>query len=264
MMNNYFEKLKAKINDKKSHLCVGLDPDIEKLPNHFEKNSTAVKTFLLNVIDAVREHTAVFKPNLAFYGSLGKTGIDVLYDIIEYLKSKDELVILDSKMGDIGNTARHYAKFAFMELGADCVTVNPLMGEDSINPFAEYKEKGLYALTLTSNKSADDFLIPNDNFMNIADKLNGLGHRNIGMVVGATHPQYSGKIFKKYPAGHYLIPGIGAQGGSLESAEEFFKNNETFVINSSRGILYAGSGRDFPEKSAESAEDLKNRINSIL
>ncbi len=225
------QKAKQKNN---SSLCVGLDPDPSKVKISFFE-------FSKNIVDQTKDLVCCYKPNLAFYSAHGIDGIKDLVKTIEYIHSNSNIpVILDTKCGDIGNTAKAYAKAIFEFYKADATTLNPYMGFDSIKPFADYKDKGVYVLCLTSNPSSADF--ENDVYLKVAKKVvewNKDG--NLGLVVGATKPDELKKIQEITKEIPLLIPGVGSQGGQIP------KINESSIINASRSIIYA----DDPRKAAE-------------
>lgn len=230
------QKAKQKNN---SSLCVGLDPDPSKI-------NTSFFEFGKNIIDQTKNLVCAYKPNLAFYSQIGIEGIKDLVKTIEYIHSNTDIpVILDTKCGDIGNTAKAYAKAIFEFYKADATTVNPYMGFDSIKPFADYKDKGVYVLCLTSNPSSADF--ENDVYLKVAKKVVEWNtNNNLGLVVGATKPDELIKIQEITKEMPLLIPGVGSQGGEIP------KLNQNSIINASRSIIYA----DDPKKAAE---ELKNK-----
>lgn len=240
-------------------VCVGLDPDREKLPEKFRRAAEPILEFNKHIIDATRDLAACYKPNLAFYEMHGLAGLQALAATLKYIPVEIP-VILDAKRGDIGNTSRAYAQAVFTEFGADAVTLAPYMGEDSITPFLEYQEKYSFVLCLTSNKGAQDFQKP-ELYKKVAAKIQEWHGRygNCGAVAGATHPQEIRGIREIITDAFLLIPGVGAQGGELAATVQAARNkqNSGFIINSSRGIIYA----DDP---AAAAEKLRAEINALI
>jgi orotidine-5'-phosphate decarboxylase len=266
------EKLLKAARTNKSRLCIGLDPDYDKMPVHIDKSIEGIRDFLISIIDSTREMVCAYKPNSAFYEQLGAPGMTLLKDIIDYIP--DEIpVILDAKRGDIGNTSRMYARAAFEYLGADAITVNPYMGYDCVEPFLEYEDKGVFILCLTSNKSSEDFQkqeLSNGGqlYRQVAETaLTWNDNGNLCMVIGATKPEQLGELRKL--AGEdipILIPGVGAQGGDLESS---FKNGanssgELAIINVSRSVLYASGDKDYADRSKAEAMKLVSAIRKTL
>jgi len=265
----YSQKLQRAIKGRKSNLIVGLDTDIEKIPAIFFKKKSPVLEFNKSVIRATSDFCAGYKLNLAFYEALGKDFYDTLMQTVKYIP-KDMIKICDGKRGDIGNTDEYYAKAYFDIFGFDSMTVNPYMGRDSVQPFLTRKDKGIYALALTSNPGSNDFqkLKSGKNYLyeNVIKKcLEWDKSSQIGFVIGANHTELIKKITSKNKHISILIPGIGAQGNDLG---ELLKNtkNDYFLINSSRGIIYDNEKfstiRDYEEKTRIKAEALNDIINS--
>ncbi|MBK37225.1 MAG: orotidine-5'-phosphate decarboxylase [Gemmatimonadetes bacterium] len=245
-----------------SCVCVGLDPDLNKLPRHLPRDAAGVTEFLLHVIDATAGIACAFKPNLAFFGALGVGGLEVLAHVRRNIPS-DTPVILDFKAGDIGNTAERYADMAFDVIGADAVTVNPYMGFDAVRPFLR-PGRCAFVLCLTSNKSSADLQhLPVDGrplYTVTAEIVNRWSsHGECGLVVGATHPDELEEIRKTSPTLPFLIPGVGTQGGDAEAVVRrgSFPGGGGILINASRGILYASDGEDFADAAMKAAEDLR-------
>lgn len=254
------ERLNELILKKKSYLCVGLDPDMNKIPQILHKEKNPLKKFTEEIINATKEYGIAFKANLAFFECEGFKGLEALESLKNNIP-KDVILILDGKRGDIGNTANKYAKAAYELLGADAVTVNPYMGNDAVKHFIENPEKGAFVLGLTSNKSAEDFQYLNVGeetlYMDVCKKVNQWNvNKNCGLVVGATKPQELAEIREKFPALPFLVPGVGAQGGDLESVIENGndQNGTGLLVNVGRDILYQSAGNDFAEKSSERAK----------
>jgi len=273
---NFKEKLFKAALKNRSWLCVGLDPDISKLPSNIVKTPSGIEEFLKVVIDTTKDLVCAYKPNSAFYEQFGIDGIALLKSIISFVPA-DIPVILDAKRGDIGNTSKMYAAAAFDYLGADAITVNPYMGFDSIWPFLDYKDKGVIILCLTSNLSSSDFqkrqVIDIDNrqiplYQVIArTALAWNKNDNVGLVVGATKPEELGELRKLVGDGiPILIPGVGAQGGDLEMSLKngSNKDGQLAIINVSRSVLYASKESDYAAKSRENALALVSIMRSLL
>lgn len=268
---DFTEKLNKGIHAHNSLVCVGLDIDKEKMPAFlFESSDNPFVDFTSAIIDETKDAACGYKLNLAFYESLGDVGYGVLKKTIQHIPN-DVVLILDGKRNDIGNTAKKYASALFEELHADAVTVNPYLGFDGIKPFISYKEKCSFILCRTSNPSAADFqdLVSDDQplYMNVAHKIKKWNtHGNCGAVVGATYPAELRRIREllgeEIPL---LIPGIGKQGGDVEKTVMYGtdKHGEMAVINSSRGIIYAGSDENFAEQARIATEKLQDQINSF-
>ena len=263
---NALKKLTDIQQKNRSMICVGLDLDTKRVPSEFAGSIKGLFDFARRIIEATRDLVCAYKPNLAFYESLGHEGISLLRLITERIP-QDVPIILDGKRGDISNTASHYAQSLFERLNADWVTLNPYMGYDSMRPFFEYKDKGVFVLCLTSNAGARDFqLLMIDGkplYEVVAEKVAYWNkNRNCGLVVGATHPEQLLEIRKVAGDMPLLIPSVGAQGGALERAVIDGTDNFTkpAVINVSRSVLYASSERDFAEK----ARSELLRLNGIV
>lgn len=265
---DFIEKLEKIVYKNNSLLCVGLDIDSDKMPKFlFEKSKNPYLDFNKKIIDSTKDLVCAYKLNMAFYEVLGKQGYDILDETINYIP-KDIVVILDGKRNDIGNTAKKYAKTMYEIYSADAVTVNPYLGFDSVKPFLEYKDKCCFILCRTSNPSAIDFQdLKSGNkqlFEHIAIKIKEWNNIGLcGAVVGATYPDELKKIRqilgKEIPL---LIPGIGKQGGDIEKTVKNGTNDEGLmaIINSSRGIIYAGNNEDFAKKAKKEALLLNNLI----
>ena len=263
---NFIEKLVSATEKNDSLLCIGLDPDLELMPDRL-----SILDFNRAIIDATRDLVCAYKLNFAFYEALGGEGFDALKSTVGYIP--DEIpVIGDAKRGDIGNTARAYARAIFSNLNFDAATANPYLGFDSIEPFIEYKDKGVFVLCRTSNPGSADFQGLNCNtdgetfplFELVAAKASQWNeYGNVGLVVGATYSQELKLIRQSHPDMPLLIPGIGAQGGDLEKAVTYGvdANGEKAIISSSRQIIYASRGMDFAQAARKAASDLRDRIN---
>ncbi len=266
---NFIEKLTLATRKNKSLVCVGLDTDPELLPD-----KVGVFDFNKAIIDATADLVCAYKPNLAFYEAMGSRGIDILKQTVDYIPD-DIPVIADAKRGDIGNTARAYARAIFDVMNFDAVTANAYLGFDSVEPFISYPDKGIFILCRTSNASAVDFQSLQTDFEGEkrplyeivalkASRWNTQG--NIGLVVGATYPDELRQIRGDYPDMPLLIPGIGAQAGDLTAAVDYGvdANGERAIINSSRQILYASREKDFAEAARQATLTLRDRINQQL
>ena len=252
-----------------SHICLGLDLDRKKMPPDLAKSPKGMFDFAHRIIDATSDLVCAYKPNLAFYEALGAEGISLLRLIVERIP--DEIpVILDAKRGDIGNTSAHYAEFLFEYLKGDWVTLNPYMGYDSLRPFLEYKDKGLFILCLTSNTGSRDFqtLLVDGKplYQEVAEKVAYWDKdNNCGLVVGATHAQQLIEIRRLAGEMPLLIPGVGAQGGSLEEAVKSGTDGFTkpALINVSRSVLYASIGDDFAQRARAELEKLNSIVTAV-
>jgi orotidine-5'-phosphate decarboxylase len=261
---------------KKSFLCVGLDTDIAKIPCHLLSLEFPIFEFNKKIIDATIQYTVAYKPNLAFYESIGVKGWIQLEKTINYINSLNEkvLIIADAKRGDIGNTSKMYANAFFNNLKVDAVTVAPYMGKDSVAPFLGFDGKWVVLLALTSNEGADDFQILNYDsginkeqlFETVLRKSSTWGtSENMMYVVGATRAEMLEGIRKIVPNHFLLIPGVGAQGGSLQEVAKYGINKQCgLLVNASRSIIYASSGPDFAEKAALEAESMQLEMQEIL
>jgi orotidine-5'-phosphate decarboxylase len=263
----FIEKLVNISRKNNSLLCVGLDTDLEKIPKFLLKDFDPIFSFNQKIIDFTSDLVCAYKPNIAFYEAYGSQGWEALKKTCEIVP-KEIPIIIDAKRGDIGNTARMYAKAIFENLGADAVTVNPYMGEDAISPFLEYKNKCALVLCLTSNKSAQDFQLSlidgKPLYQIVAEKvLNWSKKGNCGLVVGATYPEQLKKVREIAKSLPILIPGVGAQSGELESTVKFGtdEKGELAIINSSRAIIYASPEEDFAEAARSEALKLRDKIN---
>lgn len=242
------EKLNKASQKSNSLLCVGLDVDLSKIPEPF-----SLFSFNQKIIDETKDLVCAYKPNIAFYEMYGIKGISSLLKTIEYINQTGIPVILDAKRGDIGNSSIAYAKAVFEEFKADATTVNPYMGSDSVKPFLDHKDKGIFVLCLTSNPGAQDFQPPI--YKEVAKRVKEWNkHGNCGLVVGATNPEELKEIRQIVPDMPLLIPGIGAQGADLETVVKYGGKN--IIINASRSVIYA---RD-PRAAAKSLRDSINQF----
>jgi len=266
------QELFENIRRKKSFLCVGLDSDIGRIPGFLLDKEDPVFEFNKRIVDATAPFTIAYKPNVAFYESRGTTGWASLEKTAEYIRNNwpDIFLIADAKRGDIGNTSMMYAKAFFEGRSFDAVTVAPYMGEDSVTPFLSYEGRWVFLLALTSNKGADDFQYLADSgiklFESVLLKSSKWGSiENMMYVVGATRAEMLGDIRKIIPDHFLLIPGVGAQGGSLEEVVEYGMNSRCgLLVNSSRGIIFADSTTRFDRVAAEKAEELQQQMESHL
>lgn len=264
------KELIEQIRSKRSFLCVGLDTDLSKIPAHLLETEDPIFEFNKAIIDATKDFAVAYKPNIAFYECYGPKGWESLKKTIDYIP-KNIFTIADAKRGDIGNTSTYYAKTFFEYLNCDSVTVAPYMGEDSVTPFLEFPNKWVILLALTSNKGALDFQFTTDLegeelYKKVLRKSTQWGSdENLMFVVGATRAEGIGEVRKLVPNHFFLVPGVGAQGGSLEDVSNFGWNKDCgLLVNSSRAIIYASNGTDFAEKARIEAEKLQVEMSSIL
>jgi orotidine-5'-phosphate decarboxylase len=261
----FFERLGERIQGTGSILCVGLDPDMSRIPDHLHKRELPRWAFNRRIIDATHEHAAAYKPNAAFYED--GEGWRALTETIAYAHGKGVPVVLDAKRADIGNTARQYAKLLAGEHAADAITVNPYMGRDSLEPFLSRESKGVFVLCRTSNPGGTDLQdlelasgeAVYERVAALADLWNANG--NVGLVVGATASEELEGLRKQVPDLPFLVPGVGSQGGDIECAVEFGLADGVGLINSSRGIVFAGEGEEFAKAAGEAAKRLKGELN---
>ena len=260
------QQLIEQIRTKKSFLCVGLDTDIKKMPPHLLSDKDPIFTFNKNIIDATAPYCVAYKPNLAFYEAFGLKGIDAFERTIDYLKKNypNHFIIADAKRGDIGNTSAMYAKTFFEEYDVDALTIAPYMGEDSVKPFLGYDGKWVVLLALTSNKGSHDFQLTEDSngerlFEKVLRKSQVWGNAdNMMYVVGATQGEMFKDVRKHVPNHFLLVPGVGAQGGSLQEVCKYGMTKDCgLLVNSSRGIIYASNGEDYAEVAASKAKELQ-------
>ncbi len=266
-------ELVKQIQKKKSFLCVGLDVDLEKIPAHLLSLEDPLFEFSRQIIDATHHVAVAFKPNTAFFEAYGIKGWKALEKINKYIKKEypEIFTIADAKRGDIGNTSTRYAKAFFEDLNFDSVTVAPYMGRDSVEPFLAFEDKFTIMLALTSNPGGLDFQTFQDqNGFHLYEKVlqTSLTWKNadrLMYVVGATRPEYFQKIRKIVPDHFLLVPGVGAQGGSLEDVCAYGLNKEVgLLVNSSRGIIYASDKEYFAKVAREKAEELQQEMSKLL
>ncbi len=263
------QQLFENIKRKQSFLCVGLDTDIKKIPEHLLKEEDPVFAFNKAIIDATAPYCIAYKPNLAFYESMGVKGWIAFEKTVEYIKKNypDQFIIADAKRGDIGNTSAMYARSFFEELDIDAVTVAPYMGEDSVTPFLTYEGKWVILLALNSNKGSHDFQLTEDKagerlFEKVLRKSQEWANdQNMMYVVGATQGKMFEDIRKIVPEHFLLVPGIGAQGGSLEEACKYGMTPECgLIVNSSRAIIYADKSEAFAQAAKNEAEKVQKQM----
>ena len=263
------QQLIHQIFTKKTFLCVGLDTDISKIPEHLKNETDPIFAFNKAIIDATAPCCVAYKPNLAFYESYGLKGMMAFEKTIQYLKDHypTHFIIADAKRGDIGNTSKMYARTFFEEYDFDSVTVAPYMGEDSVKPFLEYNGKWVILLALTSNKGSHDFQLTEDKsgerlFEKVLKKSQEWGTpENLMYVVGATQGRMFEDIRRIAPEHFLLVPGVGAQGGSLQEVCKYGMTKDCgLLVNSSRGIIYAGKGTDFAEAAARKAREMREEM----
>ncbi|MCL4113947.1 UNVERIFIED_CONTAM: hypothetical protein GTU68_065683 [Idotea baltica] len=263
--------LAARIQSTGSFLCIGLDTDPQRLPQHLLDHPDPVFEFNRQIIEATSDLAVAYKPNLAFYEAQGPAGWESLRKTLEVIP-EGIMTIADAKRGDIGNTSRLYARAFFETLGFDAVTVAPYMGFDSVAPFLEYAGKWVFLLALTSNPSAEDFQWHREEGTPLYEKVVQKGEiwakdlpGHLGYVTGATRPEYIGGIRALAPEAFFLVPGVGAQGGDLNAVAEQGMNDQTgLLVNSSRGIIYASEGEDFAQAARAKAQALVNQMNPLL
>ncbi|MEO0526607.1 MAG: orotidine-5'-phosphate decarboxylase [Bacteroidota bacterium] len=257
------------IHLKKSFLCIGLDTDLDKIPKHLLKEENPIFAFNKAIIDATHHLCVAYKPNIAFYEAYGIQGWKALEDTINYLNDQypEIFTIADAKRGDIGNTSTRYAQAFFEDLKFDSITIAPYMGKDSVEPFLAFKDKHTILLALTSNEGASDYQTKmvegKELYKQVLEtsKAYANGER-LMYVVGATKASYLADVRKIVPNSFLLVPGVGAQGGSLEEVCRYGMSDDIgLLVNSSRGIIYASNGLDFAKKAASKASDLQIQMN---
>lgn len=267
------QQLFENIKQKKSFLCVGLDTDIKKIPSHLLNEEDPIFAFNKAIIDATAPYCIAYKPNLAFYESMGVKGWISFEKTIKYLNENypEQFIIADAKRGDIGNTSAMYARTFFEEMKLDALTVAPYMGEDSVTPFLNYEGKWVILLALTSNKGSHDFQLTEDAqgerlFEKVLRKSQQWGNAdNMMYVVGATQGKMFEDIRKVVPEHFLLVPGIGAQGGSLEEVCKYGMNSQCgLIVNSSRAIIYADSSEYYAQVAAEKAKEVQMQMAALL
>ncbi|REH54657.1 orotidine-5'-phosphate decarboxylase [Tenacibaculum gallaicum] len=266
------QQLVSEIRKKKSFLCIGLDVDLNKIPTHLLQEEDPIFSFNKAIIDTTHHLCVAYKPNTAFYEAYGIKGWKSLEKTINYLNEKhpEIFTIADAKRGDIGNTSTMYAKAFFEDLAFDSVTVAPYMGKDSVEPFLAFEDKHTIMLALTSNQGAFDFQTKTVDGKELYKQVieaskSWINSQNLMYVVGATKAEYLADIRKIIPESFLLVPGVGAQGGSLEEVCKYGMTNTIgLLINSSRGIIYASNGNNFAKAAATKAEELQKQMETIL
>ena len=266
------QQLIEQIQKKKSFLCVGLDTDINKIPQDLLALEDPVFEFNKQIINKTAEFAVAYKPNTAFYEVYGAKGWQSLERTIQYIKVNypDIFIIADAKRGDIGNTSANYAKAFFNTLNADALTVAPYMGKDSVEPFLNFEDKWVILLALTSNKGSQDF-----QYLNVGERMlhqqvlqtaaTWATSEQMMFVVGATHPEELGEIRKLLPDYFFLVPGVGAQGGDLQTVARYGLSEDCgLLVNSSRGIIYASNKFDFADRAAEEAQKLQRQMAMLI
>jgi orotidine-5'-phosphate decarboxylase len=263
-----FENIKA----KKSFLCVGLDSEIDKIPSFLLKAKDPVFEFNKQIIDSTHKFAVAYKPNVAFYECNGLKGWKSLESTLNYIKKNhpDILVIADAKRGDIGNTSKMYARAFFEKMNFDAITVSPYLGEDSITPFLAYSNKWVILLALTSNKGADDFQYHNEDGIKLFERVMTVSRKwgsinNLMYVVGATRAEMLKEIRQIIPDHFLLVPGVGAQGGSLREVTKYGFNSKCgLLVNSSRGIIFADNSENFAKVAGEKAKEIQSEMERYL
>ncbi len=262
------DQLIAQIREKKTFLCVGLDTDLDKIPEHLLKEEDPIFAFNKAIIDATHQFCVAYKPNIAFYEAYGLKGWKALERTMEYLNTEYPKVftIADAKRGDIGNTSTRYAKAFFETLNFDSITIAPYMGKDSVEPFLAFKDKHTILLALTSNQGAFDFQTKQVSGQELykevlATSKNYKNAENLMYVVGATKASYLSEVRQIVPESFLLVPGVGAQGGNLQEVCKYGITKDIgLLVNSSRGILYASQGLDFAKMAGDKAKSIQKEM----
>ncbi len=260
------------IRTKKTFLCVGLDPDIDKIPKHLLEEDDPIFEFCRDIVDATADYCVSFKPNTAFFEAYGLSGLSSMEKTIKYIKQEypSHFLIADAKRGDIGNTSTMYAKAFFKRLNADAITVAPYMGKDSVKPFLEFENKWTIVLALTSNEGSGDFQMlqtnGNELYKEVIKTTSLWGtENNLMFVVGATRADMLDDIRTLVPNHFLLVPGVGAQGGSLADVCKYGLTKDIgLLINSSRAIIYASNGKDFAEAAAREAQKVAKEMSGYI
>lgn len=264
-------ELFAEIKKKSSYLCVGLDTDLEKIPKHLLKSEDPIYEFNRQIIEATKEFTVAYKPNLAFYEAFGAKGWTSLDKTLKLIP-KEIFTIADAKRGDIGNTSGLYARAFFQQLNFDSITVAPYMGEDSVKPFLQFKDKWVILLAHTSNSGSADFQLIESKvggkklYEEVITRSQQWGSPDqLMFVVGATHADKVAEIRKLAPENFFLVPGVGAQGGDLaEVSKHGFNKQCGLLVNAARSIIYASKGEDFAEAARKEAKTLRDEMAVLL
>ena len=263
-------ELILQIKNKRSFLCIGLDSDIEKIPHFLLDYEDPIFEFNKRIIDSTKDYCVAYKPNIAFYESMGAKGWESLQKTVDYIP-QDIFTIADAKRGDIGNTSKMYARAFFNNMNFDAVTIAPYMGKDSVSPFLDYSEKWAIILALTSNEGSLDFqnikdIHGKEFFKHVLSSAQNWGSdQNSMFVIGATQAEKMLEVRKIVPNHFLLVPGVGAQGGNLQEIAKYGMNADCgLLVNSSRGIIYASSEKDFAEKAALEAQKLQREMADLL
>ena len=264
------DQLFAQIQKKSSFLCVGLDPDLAKIPQHLLSEPDPICSFCREIIEQTADYAVAYKPNIAFFEALGAKGWETLQKVNELIPS-DIFTIADAKRGDIGNTSKLYAKAFFESMDFDSVTVAPYMGSDSVTPFLEFDGKWVILLALTSNTGSMDFQLIRDEsgkplYQSVLEKSQEWGSsENLMYVVGATRGELIGEVRSIAPEHFFLVPGVGVQGGSLQDVAKYGMNSRCgLLVNSSRGIIYASGEKDFGKAARTEAVKLQSEMTELL
>lgn len=249
---------------------MGLDPDLNKIPRHLLKEADPIFCFCKAIVEQTADFAVAYKPNIAFFEALGPKGWESLQKVLEIIP-EDIFTIADAKRGDIGNTSRLYAKAFFETMDFDSITVAPYMGEDSVSPFLEFEDKWVILLALTSNVGSGDFQLISDQhskplYQSVLEKSQAWGSpENLMYVVGATRGELIGEVRKIAPDHFFLVPGVGAQGGSLSEVAKYGMNSSCgLLVNSSRGIIYASAGENFAQAARDEAQKLQEEMRALL
>ncbi len=268
----FWKKYNTAAQTNNSWLVIGLDPVPEKLPANLSSSPNGVQKFSREIIAATKDLVCAYKPNLAFFLALGNDGVNILEEVVRYIPEEIP-VLLDAKFGDVPHTAERYADFTSKIVGADAVTLNPYIGSDSFLPFVE-AGLGIFAICMTSNKGFSDIQTLDcencdDLYKCIAEKVSLWGDKwgvRIGLIAGATHPDNYLNVRRRAPRAPFLVPGIGAQGGYLETCVKYGRTKDAFppLISSSRSILYASSGADFADAARKAATELRDNIRKTI
>jgi orotidine-5'-phosphate decarboxylase len=260
------------IVQKRSFLCIGLDPEIERMPSFLINAKNPVFEFNRRIIDATHQYAVAYKPNIAFYESSGPEGWLILQETVKYIRCNypDIFIIADAKRGDIGNSSKMYAKAFFENMSFDAVTVAPYMGEDSVAPFLSYNDRWVVLLVLTSNLGADDFQYHNENGIKLFEKVLTVSKKwgkidNLMFVVGATRTEMLKDVRKIVPEHFLLVPGVGAQGGNLSEVARYGMTDKCgLLVNSSRGIIFADKSENFDKAAGEKALEIQQEMEQYL
>ena len=263
-------ELFSQIKQKSSFLCVGLDPDLDKIPAHLLAEADPIFSFCKEIIAETADFAVAYKPNIAFFEAMGPRGWESLQKVLEIIPH-DIFTIADAKRGDIGNTSKLYAKAFFETMNFDSITVAPYMGADSVSPFLEFEDKWVILLALTSNLGSADFQLLADAtgkplYQAVLEKSQDWGSpENLMYVVGATRGELIREVRKIAPEHFFLVPGVGAQGGSLAEVAKYGMNSTCgLLVNSSRGIIYASNGNDFAQAARKEAQKLQEEMKGLL